>query len=75
MTTVGDLREIAESILEQLEGLDEDEEIHARCNTYGMGSTILETRDGFIDYAEIQTEREYNRQFRYDEYEDEEEDE
>lgn len=75
MTTVGDLREIAEYILEQLEGLDEGEEIHTNCNTYGMGSAILETRDGFIDYAEIQTEREHNRQYGYDEYEDEEEDE
>lgn len=75
MTTVGDLREIAESILEQLEGLDEDEEIYARCNTYGMGSTILETYDGFIDYEDILTEKEYNRQIGYDEGEEEDEDE
>lgn len=74
MTTVGDLREIAESILEQLEGLDEDEEVYTNCNTYGMGSTILETYDGFIDYEFIQTEREHNRQIRYDEGEDEMED-
>lgn len=73
MTTVGTLREIAESILEQLEGLGEDEKIHTRCNTYGMGSAILETYDGFIDYEDIQTEREYNRQHGYDEYEEEDE--
>ena len=75
MTTVGNLREIAESILEQLEGLDEDEEIYTRCNTCGMGSAILETYDGFIDYEDIQTEREHNRQIRYDEGEEEDEDE
>lgn len=66
MTTVGTLREIAESILEQLEGLDEDEEIYTNCNTYGMGSAILETYDGFIDYTNIRIEGEE---------EDEEEDE
>ena len=75
MTTVGDLREIAESILEQLEGLDEDEEIYTRSNTCGMGSVILETYGGFIDYEDIVTEREYNRQLRYEEGEEEEEDE
>lgn len=70
MVTVGDLREIAESILEQLDGLDDGEKIHVRCNTYGMESTILETYDGFIDYENIQTVREYNREHGYDEEED-----
>jgi len=51
-----ELRSIAESILEQIDGWDDDTVIHTRCNTYGMPYTILETSDGFIDYTDIRME-------------------
>ena len=58
MVTVGDMREIAESILEQLDGYEDDCKVHTRCNTYGMDSTIIEVQSwrddgGFIDYTDI----------------------
>lgn len=52
MTTVGDLRRIANGILDQLAGLGDDEAVEVQPNTYGMGMTILGTRDGYIDYSE-----------------------
>ena len=58
MVTVADMREIAQSILDQLDGMDENRKIHARCNTYGMESTIIEVKSwcadgGFVDYDNI----------------------
>lgn len=53
MTTVGDLRDIAESILEQLEGYDDGREVHAWNNTYFANGCTLETEDGFIEYDNI----------------------
>ncbi len=63
MVTVGDMREIAESILEQLDGYEDDCKVHTRCNTYGMNSTIIEVQSwcddgGFVDYTDIQLEDE-----------------
>ena len=45
----GKLRAVAKSILEQLEGWDDEEMVETRCNTYGMYGTILETSEGFVD--------------------------
>ena len=56
MTTAAKLREIAERILDQIDGMDDDEVIYTRPNTYDMNYTILETYDGFIDYTDIRTE-------------------
>ena len=68
MTTVKDLREIAENILEQLEGLDEDGVIYTVHDTYYLRSnTILETRGGFLDYSNI------HLQYGEEDYEDDEE--
>lgn len=58
MVTVKDLREVAESILDQLDGYDDARKVHTRCNTYGMESTIMEVQSwcadgGFIDYTDI----------------------
>lgn len=58
MTTVGDLRRIANGILDQLAGLGDDEAVEVQPNTYGMGTTILEVWDGFIDYTDIEMEKE-----------------
>lgn len=52
MTTVGDLRRIANRILDQLDGLGDDERVAVYSNTYGMGMSILGTKDGYIDYSE-----------------------
>ena len=52
MTTVGQLRQICEDILDQITGWDENTTI--RTSTYGLGYTVLETEDGFIDYYDIQ---------------------
>ena len=57
MTTAGELREIANLILRQIEWMDDDEKIYTRCNTYGM-NTVLEVDDGFIDYYEIEIDDE-----------------
>ena len=54
MTTAGDLRHIAERILDQLEGLDDDDELEVRPNTYGLGQSFIAVRDGFIDYTDIE---------------------
>ena len=67
MTTVGDLRRIANGILDQLAGLGDDEVVEVQPNTFGMGMTILGVWDGFIDYTDIEMEAE--------EEEEEEEDE
>lgn len=45
----GKLRAVAKSILEQLQGWDDEDMVATRCNTYGMYGTILETSEGFID--------------------------
>lgn len=58
MTTARQLREIAEGILDQIDGMDDDQVIYIRPNTYGMDYTILETSDGFIDYTDIRTDDE-----------------
>ena len=52
MTTVGDLRRIANGILDQLAGLGDDEVVEVQPNTYGMGLTILGVRYWYIDYSE-----------------------
>ena len=52
MTTVRDLREIAEGILDQISGMDYDTRIVTRTNTFRMDN-VLETYDGFIDYTNI----------------------
>lgn len=54
MTTAGDLRHIAARILDQLEGLDDEEEIEVRSNTYGLGQSFIAVRDGFVDYTDIE---------------------
>ena len=54
MTTAGDLRHIAQRILDQLEGLDDEEEIETRPNTYGLGQSFIAVRDGFVDYTDIE---------------------
>ena len=54
MTTVGQLRQICEDILDQITGWDENTTIRTRTSTYELGDTILETKDGFIDYYDIQ---------------------
>lgn len=54
MTTVGQLRQICEDILDQIAGWDDDTRIRTRTSTYGLGDTILEIRDGFIDCHDIQ---------------------
>ena len=58
MTTVGDLRRIANGILDQLAGLGDDEVVEVQPNTFGMGMTILGVWDGFIDYTDIEMEEE-----------------
>lgn len=58
MTTVGDLRRIANGILDQLAGLGDDERVEVQPNTFGMGMTILGVWDGFIDYSDIEMEEE-----------------
>lgn len=58
MTTVGDLRRIANGILDQLAGLGDDEVVEVQPNTFGMGMTILGVWDGFIDYTDIEMEAE-----------------
>lgn len=53
----GKLRHIAQNILDELEGWDDDDIVATRCNTYGMDtSTILETPEGFIDPWDIREE-------------------
>lgn len=54
MTTAGDLRHIAQRILDQLEGLDDGEEVETRPNTYGLGQSFIAVGDGFIDYTDIE---------------------
>ena len=54
MTTVEQLRQICEDILDQIAGWDDDVKIRTGPSTYGLGDTILETKDGFIDYTDIQ---------------------
>ena len=62
---VAKLRAIANDILSQLTGWDDDELVETRCNTYGMEGIILEVREGFVDVCELRPELE--------EYDDEEE--
>lgn len=46
----GKLRAIANAILDQLCGWDDEEMVETRCNTYGMNTnTILEVCEGFVD--------------------------
>ena len=54
MTTVGDLREIIEGILYQIEGVDDDVELRIWTNTYFVNGFPLEVKDGFIDYENIE---------------------
>lgn len=58
MTTVGELKEICEKILDQISWWDDDTVICTHTSTYGLGYTILETCDGFIDYSDIQEDEE-----------------
>ena len=63
MVTVADMREIAQSILYQLDGIDGSKKVRTRCNTYGMDSTIIEVKSwsasgGFVDYDNIELEDE-----------------
>lgn len=64
MTTVATLRSIANKILDQIDGWDDDTEPCTRSNTYGMGQCFIAVSDGFIDWSDIQ-----------EDYDDEEEDE
>lgn len=57
MATAGELRRIANRILDQLQGFDDDDEIETYGNTYYIhdeSGKILETRDGFVDWTNIQ---------------------
>ena len=57
MTTVAELRGIAESILEQLEGVDGDTKVWETSNTFFIrDGRVLETRTGFLDYTNIDFE-------------------
>lgn len=53
---VAKLRAIANDILTQLTGWDDDELVETRCNTYGMEGIILEVREGFVDVCELRPE-------------------
>lgn len=56
MVTVKDLRRVAESILEQIEGWNDEDEIYAVHNTYFANGRVLEMKGGFVSYEEIQRE-------------------
>ena len=62
---VAKLRAIANDILSQLTGWDDDELVVTYPNTYGMKGVILEVSEGFVDVCELRPELE--------EYDDEEE--
>ena len=49
----GKLRAVANAILDQLYGWDDEEMVATRCNTYGMYGTVLETSEGFVDPWDI----------------------
>ncbi len=53
MTTVGELRELAERILGQLEGHDDRAVVYTAPNTMGIRNE-MELYDGFIDYLDIE---------------------
>ena len=63
---VAKLRAIANDILTQHTGWDDDELVETRCNTYGMEGIILEVSEGFVDVCELEPEPE-----EYDEEEEE----
>lgn len=50
----GKLRAIANDILSQLTGWDDDDMIVTYPNTYGMYGTILETSEGFVDVYDME---------------------
>ena len=64
MTTVGQLRQICEDILDQITGWDENTTIRTGTSTYGLGYTVLETEDGFIDYSDIQEDDDEEEDYR-----------
>ena len=68
MTTVKELREIAQDILDQLEGMDDDQRLRVVGNTYFVDGFPMEVCDGFIDYENIQIEEDDDL-----DYEDEDE--
>lgn len=51
--TVGQLREIAQAMIDRLEDVEDDKEIITSPNTYRMGNRILGTDAGFINYDNI----------------------
>lgn len=54
MATVKEIREIIESMLEQIEGWDDEDELVTSTSTYGLGTTILEVSDGFVDWSNLE---------------------
>lgn len=66
MLTVHRLKTIANAILEQIDGYDDDAEIYTLSNTYFCdGNNYLATNSGFVNYFDIrladdeQNEEEY----------------
>lgn len=63
MTTVGELKEICERILDQLEGWEDDDEVMVHNTSYFLGSTVLETKDGYIDCFNIEPDDEEEEEY------------
>lgn len=57
-TTVGELRRIARSMLSQMEGWDDEDLVATHSNTYFVEGYAIETRDGFVDWADIRLDDE-----------------
>lgn len=53
MTTVGELKEVLQNILAQLEGHADEAPIYTAPNTMGIRNE-MELYDGFIDYLDIE---------------------
>lgn len=54
MTTAGDLRRLCNTILDQLQGWDDDDPVLMSASSYGMGNTFICMSDGFIDWTSIE---------------------
>lgn len=58
MTTVKEMRRIANKMLAQMEGWDDDDEVVTKSNTYFIEGLAIETRGGFVDWTDIRLEEE-----------------